>query len=61
MAEFDWFQRQPSAPEAEPEDALAWAKQAYARLKAQQLYEQLTGNAQSSLGAAFWELRFPKG
>ncbi|NBQ20685.1 MAG: signal recognition particle-docking protein FtsY [Synechococcaceae bacterium WB6_3B_236] len=36
MAEFDWFQRQPAAPEAEPEDALAWAKQAYARLKAQQ-------------------------
>lgn len=36
MAEFDWFQRQPAAPEAEAEDALAWAKQAYARLKAQQ-------------------------
>jgi hypothetical protein len=37
------------------------AQELEARLKAQQLYEQLTGNAQSSLGAAFWELRFPKG
>jgi hypothetical protein len=37
------------------------AQELEARLKAQQLYEQLTGAAQSSLGAAFWELRFPKG
>jgi hypothetical protein len=37
------------------------AQELEARLKAQQLYEQLTGNAQSSLGAALWELRFPKG
>lgn len=35
MSEFDWFQR--PTPEAEAaEDALAWAKEAYARLKAQQ-------------------------
>jgi hypothetical protein len=31
-----------------------------ARLKAQQHYEQPTGAAQSSLGTAFWELRFQK-
>jgi hypothetical protein len=37
------------------------AQELEARLKAQQLYEQLTANAQSSLGAAFWELRLPKG
>jgi fused signal recognition particle receptor len=36
MAEFDWFQRETVPQAAEPEDALAWAKQAYARLKAQQ-------------------------
>ncbi|MFZ4803436.1 MAG: signal recognition particle-docking protein FtsY [Synechococcus lacustris] len=36
MAEFDWFQREAAPQAAEPEDALAWAKQAYARLKAQQ-------------------------
>ena len=36
------------------------AQELEARIKAQQLYKQLTGNAQSSLGAAFWELRFPK-
>lgn len=35
MSDFDWFQR--PTPEAEAaEDALAWAKEAYARLKAQQ-------------------------
>jgi fused signal recognition particle receptor len=35
MAEFDWFQRQgAAAPPAE--DALAWAREAYARLKAEQ-------------------------
>jgi hypothetical protein len=32
-----------------------------AKLKARQVYEQLGGKAQSCLGAAFWELRFPKG
>jgi fused signal recognition particle receptor len=39
MAEFDWFQRSatPPAAEADPQqDALAWAREAYARLKAQQ-------------------------
>jgi hypothetical protein len=32
-----------------------------AQLKAQQVYEQSNGQAVWSLGAAFWELRFPKG
>ena len=32
-----------------------------AQLKAQQVYEQSNGQAIWSLGAAFWELRFPKG
>ena len=32
-----------------------------AQLKAQQVYEQSNGQALWSLGAAFWELRFPKG
>ena len=32
-----------------------------AQLKAQQVYEQASGQAVWSLGAAFWELRFPKG
>ena len=32
-----------------------------AQLKAQQVYEQANGQAVWSLGAAFWELRFPKG
>lgn len=40
MAEFDWFQRSaspPAAAESDPQqDALAWAREAYARLKAQQ-------------------------
>ena len=39
MAEFDWFQRQDSSESSDaqqPDDALDWAKQAYARLKAQQ-------------------------
>lgn len=39
MAEFDWFQRSATPPpaEADPQqDALAWAREAYARLKAQQ-------------------------
>jgi hypothetical protein len=32
-----------------------------AQLKTQQVYEQSNGQAVWSLGAAFWELRFPKG
>ena len=32
-----------------------------AQLKAEQVYEQTNGQAVWSLGAAFWELRFPKG
>ena len=32
-----------------------------AQLKAQQVYEQSNGQVLWSLGAAFWELRFPKG
>ena len=32
-----------------------------AQIKAQQVYEQTNGQAVWSLGAAFWELRFPKG
>jgi hypothetical protein len=32
-----------------------------AQLKARQVYEQTNGQAVWSLGAAFWELRFPKG
>ena len=32
-----------------------------AQLKAQQVYEQTNRRAVWSLGAAFWELRFPKG
>ena len=43
MAEFDWFQRQDTSSPLEaqqPDDALDWAKQAYARLKAQQEAEK---------------------
>ena len=43
MAEFDWFQRQDSSESSDaqqPDDALDWAKQAYARLKAQQEAEK---------------------
>ena len=43
MAEFDWFQRQDASESSDaqqPDDALDWAKQAYARLKAQQEAEQ---------------------
>ena len=43
MAEFDWFQRQDiseSSKAQQPDDALEWAKQAYARLKAQQEAEK---------------------
>ena len=36
-------------------------KELEAQLKAQQVYEQSNGHAVWSLGAAFWELRFPKG
>ena len=32
-----------------------------AQLKAQQVYEQTNGQEGWSLGAAVWELRFPKG
>ena len=32
-----------------------------AQLKARQVYEQAAGLATSSIGASFWELRFPKG
>jgi len=35
MAEFDWFNRETTEAQS-AEDALAWAKEAYARLKAQQ-------------------------
>ena len=43
MAEFDWFQRQDASDTSDaqqPDDALDWAKQAYARLKAQQEAEK---------------------
>jgi len=43
MAEFDWFQRQDASESSDaqqPDDALDWAKQAYARLKAQQEAEK---------------------
>ena len=43
MAEFDWFQRQDTSESSDaqqPDDALDWAKQAYARLKAQQEAEK---------------------
>jgi hypothetical protein len=37
------------------------AQELETQLKAQQVYEQTNGQATWSLGAAFWELRFPKG
>ena len=48
MAEFDWFQRQDTSESSDaqqPDDALDWAKQAYARLKAQQEAEKATAAA----------------
>lgn len=48
MAEFDWFQRQDvseSSDAQQPDDALDWAKQAYARLKAQQEAEKSAATA----------------
>ncbi|NBO28817.1 MAG: signal recognition particle-docking protein FtsY [Synechococcaceae bacterium WBA_2_066] len=51
MSEFDWFQR--PTPEAEAaEDALAWAKEAYARLKAQQQGSQPEVEAVEKVEAA---------
>lgn len=51
MSEFDWFQR--PTPEAEAaEDALAWAKEAYARLKAQQQGSQSEVEAVEKVEAA---------
>ena len=51
MAEFDWFQRQDASESSDaqqPEDALDWAKQAYARLKAQQEAENSAAAAPSA-------------
>ena len=51
MAEFDWFQRQDSSESSDaqqPDDALDWAKQAYARLKAQQEAEKSAAAAPSA-------------
>jgi hypothetical protein len=39
----------------------AEVKELEAQLKAQEVYEQTNGQALWSLGAAFWELCFPKG
>ena len=55
MAEFDWFQRQDSSESSDaqqPDDALDWAKQAYARLKAQQEAEKATAAAPPAESAA---------
>ena len=55
MAEFDWFQRQDASESSDaqqPDDALDWAKQAYARLKAQQEAEQSAAAAPSAEPAA---------
>lgn len=45
MADFDWFQRQDGSDSegqgSSPDDALDWARQAYARLKAQQEAQKL--------------------
>ena len=45
MADFDWFQRQDGGESesqgSSPDDALDWARQAYARLKAQQEAQKL--------------------
>jgi len=45
MADFDWFQRQDGSESesqgSSPEDSLDWARQAYARLKAQQEAQKL--------------------
>ena len=45
MADFDWFQRQDGSESesqgSSPDDALDWARQAYARLKAQQEAQKL--------------------
>lgn len=51
MAEFDWFQRQDASESSDaqqPDDALDWAKQAYARLKAQQEAENSAAAAPSA-------------
>ena len=51
MAEFDWFQRQDASDTSDaqqPDDALDWAKQAYARLKAQQEAEKSGSGAVES-------------
>ena len=48
MAEFDWFHRQAASESSDaqqPDDALDWAKQAYARLKAQQEAEKSAATA----------------
>ena len=55
MAEFDWFQRQDASESSDaqqPDDALDWAKQAYARLKAQQEAENSAAAAPSAEPAA---------
>ena len=55
MAEFDWFQRQDTSESSDaqqPDDALDWAKQAYARLKAQQEAEKATAAAPPAESAA---------
>ena len=54
MADFDWFQRQDGsdAQGASPDDALDWARQAYARLKAQQQAEKLAAEAEPASPSA---------
>ena len=55
MAEFDWFQRQDASESSDaqqPDDALDWAKQAYARLKAQQEAEKSAATAPPAEPAA---------
>ena len=55
MAEFDWFQRQDTSESSDaqqPDDALDWAKQAYARLKAQQEAEKSAAAAAPAEPAA---------
>ena len=55
MAEFDWFQRQDTSESSDaqqPDDALDWAKQAYARLKAQQEAEKSAATAPPAEPAA---------
>ena len=56
MADFDWFQRQDGSDSegqgSSPDDALDWARQAYARLKAQQEAQKLAAETDQTTDLA---------